>query len=65
MPSFGGEVKPSIPCRNLWHVKDPQMSQFRQNLPAMILAHTVPPFAARGSRVAWTRRRTGGESGNT
>jgi hypothetical protein len=24
------------------------MSQFRQNLPAMILAHAVPPYAARG-----------------
>ena len=23
MPSFGGEVKPSVPCLDLRHVKDP------------------------------------------
>jgi hypothetical protein len=24
-PSFGGEVKPSVPCRALWHVKEPKI----------------------------------------
>jgi hypothetical protein len=23
-PSFGGEVKPSVPCRALWNVKEPK-----------------------------------------
>ncbi len=42
-PSFGGEVKPSVPCRTLRHVKDPKMawkSSFRLNLPDNILAHS-------------------------
>ena len=42
-PSFGGEVKPSVPCRTLRHVKDPKMawkSPFRLNLPGNILAHS-------------------------
>ena len=42
-PSFGGEVKPSVPCRTLRHVKDPKMawkSSFRLNLPDNIIAHS-------------------------
>ena len=42
-PSSGGEVKPSVPCRTLRHVKDPKMawkSSFRLNLPGNILAHS-------------------------
>ena len=41
--SFGGEVKPSVPCRNLRHVKDPQMtwkSSFQLNLSDNVLAHS-------------------------
>ena len=50
-PSFGGEVKPSVPCRRfaactkslnvVWK------STFRQNY-RTFLAHRVPPFATRG-----------------
>ena len=42
-PSFGGEVKPSVPCRTLPHVKDPKMawkSSFRINLPDSILIYS-------------------------
>ena len=50
-PSFGGEVKPSVPCRRFAACKRPLnvawKSTFRQNYQT-ILAHRVPPFAARG-----------------
>ena len=42
-PSFGGKVKPSVPCRTLRHVKDPKTawkSSCRLNLPGNILAHS-------------------------
>jgi hypothetical protein len=48
MPSFGGEVKPSVPCRRFAARKRSLNVAIKQNLPAMILAHAVPPFAARG-----------------
>jgi hypothetical protein len=38
-PSFGGEVKPSVPCR--------RFAACKRSL-TMILAHAVPPFLARG-----------------
>jgi len=51
MPSFGGEVKPSVPCRRFVACKRSLnvawKSTFRQNY-RTILAHRVPPFAARG-----------------
>ena len=51
-PSFGGEVKPSVPCSRFVACKRSLnvtwKSTFRQNYRAMILTHAVPPFAARG-----------------
>jgi hypothetical protein len=40
-PSFGGEVKPSVPCRRFAACK-------RSLNVAKFLAHAVPPFALRG-----------------
>ena len=56
-PPFG-EVKPSVPCRNLRHVKDPKMawkSPFRLNY-RTIFWPIVPPFATKISRVVRTWR---------
>jgi hypothetical protein len=51
-PSFGGKVKPSVPCRRFAACKrslnETWKSTFRQNYRPFILAQTVPPFAARG-----------------
>ena len=53
-PSFGGAVKPSVPCRNLRHVEDPWMLRgsrvFSGKIYRPFLAHVVPPLAARISR---------------
>ena len=53
-PSFGGEVKSSVPCRRFTACKRSlnvtwKSGIFRQNSSA-ILAHVVPPLAARISR---------------
>ena len=68
-PSFGGEVKPSVPCRRFAACKRSLnvawKSTFRQNY-RTFLAHKVPRFATRVSRVGvgalgcGTRRRGGG-----
>ena len=50
-PSFGREVKPSVPCLTACKrtLNVPSQTAFRQNLSAMFLAHVVVPFsAARG-----------------
>jgi len=50
-PSFGGEVKPPVPCRRFAACKNSLnvawKSTFRQNYQT-ILAHRVPPFAVSG-----------------
>jgi len=50
-PSFGGEVKPSVPCRKFAACKKSLnvawKSTFRQNY-RTFLAHRVPPLATRG-----------------
>jgi len=50
-PSFGAEVKPSVPCRRFAAWKKSLnvvwKSTFRQNY-RTFLAHRVPPFATRG-----------------
>ena len=65
-PSFGGEVKPSVPCRrftackrSLNGVEVAISAKFRN-----FLAHTVPPFAARISRVVTGVEAPGGEGDN-
>jgi hypothetical protein len=53
-PSFGGEVKPSVPCRALRHVKEPK-SDVEVVSFGKILSHfspIVPPSAAGFSSVA-------------
>jgi len=54
MPSFGREVKPWVPCRRFAACKRSLnwrgSRNFRQNY-RLILAHTVPPFTTRISRV--------------
>ena len=51
MPSFGGEVKPSVPCHRFAACKRSLnvtwKSTFRQNYRAF-LTRRVPPFATRG-----------------
>jgi len=72
---FGGEVKPSVPCRRFAARKRSLnvtwKSTFRQNYPSTF-SHTVPPFTARISRVVWTAKwerlnhgRGGGVQGST
>ena len=54
MPSFGGEVKPSVPCRRFAACKrslNLRESEFRQNYYRTSFSPTVPSFAARISRV--------------
>jgi len=50
-PSFGGEIKPLVPCRRFAACKKSLnvawKSTFRQNY-RTFLAHRVPPFATRG-----------------
>jgi hypothetical protein len=53
-PSFGGEVKPSVPCRALRHVKEPK-SDVEVATFGKILGHfspIVPPSAAGFASVA-------------
>ena len=62
-PSFGGEVKPSVPCRRFAACKrsiNGVESSFRQNY-RTTFSLTVPPSAARFSRAV---EAPGGESGN-
>ena len=67
MPSFRGEVKPSVPCRRfeacIRSLKFTWKSEFRQNY-LTSFSPTVPPFAARISRVVADIQAPGGESGN-
>jgi hypothetical protein len=59
MPSFKGEVKLSVPCHRFAACKRSLnvawKSTFRQNY-GPTFSPTVPPFAARISRVMWTWR---------
>ena len=53
-PSFGGEVKPSVPCRSFAACKSSLnvtwKSEFRQNLPDVSRPHLhLPPLGA----LAW------------
>ena len=63
-PSFGGEVKPSFPCRRFTACK-----RFLNDVEIVIkakfrtfLTHTVPPFATRISRVVTGAEAPGGVS---
>ena len=66
-PSFGGEVKPSLPCRRFTACKRllnaTWKSSFRQTYPTTF-SPTVPPSAARISHVMSDVQAPGGESGN-
>jgi len=67
MPSFGGEVKPLVPCRRFAACKRSQNGMeviISAKLPDNILSHTVPPFAARICRVVAGMEAPGGGSGN-
>jgi len=67
-PSFGGEVKPPIPCRRFAACKRSLnvkwKSTFRQNY-RPTFSPTVPPFTARISCVIWTWRRLASEVGTS
>jgi len=58
-PSFGGEVKPLVPCCRFVACKRSLnvtcKSAFGQNY-RPTFSPTVPPFAARISRIVWTWR---------
>jgi hypothetical protein len=59
-PSFGGEVKPSVPFVDLWHVKEPyehEQMLCRQNSAAMFLTRVSPasPLDVSGGRIRMTR----------
>ena len=55
-PSFGWEVKPSVPCRRFTALKDPWMLSgsraFSGKINGPFLAHVVPRLAA---RISWRR----------
>jgi len=65
-PSFGGEVKLSVPCHRFAGCKRSLNVMcklaFRHNY-RPIFSPTVPPFAARISRVVWTWRHLAAEVG--
>ena len=66
-PSFGGEVKPSVPCHRFAARKRSLNLCGSWNLGKNYLTNfspTVPPFATRISRVVADVRAPGGESGN-
>jgi hypothetical protein len=67
MPSFGGEVKPSVPCRRFAACKRSlngvEKASCRQNYRTPF-SPTVPPFATRSARVVGDVEASGGESGN-
>jgi hypothetical protein len=58
-PSFGGEVKPSVPCRALRHVKEP-----KSDVEVTTLGKISRPFLAHSSTfrcwVHWRRFRRWG-----
>ena len=68
-PSFGGEVKPSVPCRRFAACKRSLnvawKSTFKQNY-RTVLAHRVPSFATRGlSRCVVVRGHLVAEAGTS
>ena len=66
-PSFGGEVKPTVPCRRFAACKRSLNLRGIRNLVQNYrtsFSPTVPPFAARISRVVADVPAPGGESGN-
>jgi len=68
MPFFRGEVKPSVPFRRFAACKislnEMCKSTFRQNY-RPTFSPTVPPFAARISRIVWTWRHLAAEVGTS
>ena len=65
-PSFGGEVKPSVPCRRFAACKRSPNLRGSWNLDKItgqFLAQIIPPFAARISRVFADVQASGGKSG--
>jgi hypothetical protein len=66
MPSFGGKVKLSVPCRRFAACKRSLnvtwKLAFRQNYWPTFLP-TIPLFAARISRIVWTWRHLAAEIG--
>ena len=66
-PSFGGEVKPSVPCRRFAACKRSLNLRGSRNLGKnyrTTFSPAVPPFAARISCVVADVQAPGGESGN-
>ena len=66
-PSFGGEVKPSVPCRTFTACKRSLNLRGSRNVGKNYQTHfspTVPPFAARISRVVADVQAPGGDRGD-
>jgi len=67
-PSFGGEVKPSVPCRRFAACKRSLELGGSRNLDKICRnisrPRRVPPSAARGLSRRWTWRHLAGEGGN-
>jgi len=64
-PSFGGEVKPLVPCRRFTACKRSLNLRGSRNLGKITTGYlSRPPFAARISRFAADAEARGGESGN-
>ena len=65
-PSFGGEGKPSVPCRRFEACKRYLNLRGSRNLGKIIgqFLALVPPFAARISRIVADVQAPGGGSGN-
>ena len=65
MPSFGGEVKPSVPSRRFAACKRSLNLRGSRNLGKITTGHlSRPQFATRISRVAEDAEARGGERGN-
>jgi hypothetical protein len=67
MPSFGGEVKLSVPCRSFAHVKEPYSYRGSRNCRLNLIGHFSPivlPLANRSlsRRLMWS---TSGDEGGT
>jgi hypothetical protein len=68
MPSFGGEVKPSVPCRRFAACKrflnGVKKASFLKNYRTPF-SPTFPPFATRSARVVGDVEASGGEVGTS
>jgi hypothetical protein len=67
MPSFGGEVKPSVSCRSFAACKKPLHFWWKSHCRLNLISHfspIIPPFTDRGHSCHLTWSTSGDERGN-